>query len=274
MSPPGGLERPSGASGALGRGLQVLTTIARHGPLNVAQISGELAIPQSSVYRIVRALRSFGLVVERGGEYAIEALFWDRAGDEQLVERVAQRSRLILRSLASVTGATADVLVRSGRHAVCVQEVPATTHEPTRLPVGDPMPLHAGAEHRVLLAFAPAEVIDEVLVSHPPRLTSATLTPDQLVTSLAQIRQRGLAVSRGEYIIDAVAVGAPVIVAGRAVCSVGVAGPRASCGGDWVRAVAPQVRRAAAQLAESLGSSAAGRFSPGENGIDLPHQSP
>ncbi len=254
MSPTEGLEPDTGASGALSRGLQVLTAIARHGPLNVAQISGELGIPRSSVYRILRALRSFGLVVERRGDYAIEGLFWDRAGDEQLVARVAQRSRLILRSLAAVTGATADVLVRSGRHAVCVHEVPAATAEPTRLPVGDPMPLHAGAEHRVLLAFAPAEVIDEVLVSHPPRLTAATLSLDQLVTSLAQIRQRGFAVSRGEYITDAVAVGAPVMVAGRAVCSVGVAGPRVTCGGDWVRAVAPHVRRAAAELAESLSS--------------------
>ncbi|MGC8498603.1 MAG: IclR family transcriptional regulator [Acidimicrobiales bacterium] len=254
MSPPEGREHQTGTSGALGRGLRVLTTIARHGPMNVAQISGELAIPRSSVYRIVRALRASGLVVERRGDYAIDGLFWDRAGDEQLGERVAQRSRLILRSLAAVTGATADVLVRSGHHAVCVQEVAAATPEPTRLPVGDPMPLHAGAEHRVLLAFAPAEVIDEVLVSHSPRLTSATLSPDQLVTSLAQIRQRGFAVSRGEYIIDAVAVGAPVRVAGRTVCSVGVAGPRTTCGGDWARAVTPHVRRAAAELAESLSS--------------------
>ena len=254
MSPPEGLERGAEAGSALGGGLQVLTTIARRGPMNAAQVSGELAIPLSSVYRVLRALRSFGLVVEHGGDYAIDALFLSRAADEQVVERVAQRSRLILRSLAAVTGGTADVLVRSGSHAVCVQEVPAATQEPTRLPVGDPMPLHAGAEQRVLLAFAPAEVIDEVLVSGLPRLTAATLGPDQLVTSLAQIRQYGLAVSRGEYITDAVAVGAPVIVGGRAVCSVGVAGSRPACGGDWVRTVAPHVRRAAAELAESLWS--------------------
>ncbi len=242
------------ASGALARGLLVLTTIARRGPLNAAQVSTALDVPLSSVYRILASLRAFGLVIERSGAYELDARFAARAADERTVARIAERSRLVLRTLVAATGATADVLVRSGRHAICVGEVTPADLEPTILPQGDPLPLHAGAEQRVLLAFAPAEILDEVLISGPPRVTAATLTPERLLTSLAEIRLRHLAVSHGEFQTDAVAVGAPVLVGGSVVCSVGVAGPRERCDTSWVRTAAPHVRRAAADLAESLTS--------------------
>ena len=61
-------------------------------------------------------------------------------------------------------------------------------------------PLYAGAPGRVLLAFAPPEVLDEVLAQDLLRITDRTPTEAELRASLGGIVMTGLAISEGELI--------------------------------------------------------------------------
>jgi DNA-binding IclR family transcriptional regulator len=112
------------------------------------------------------------------------------------------------------------------------------------------MQLHAGAEQRVLLAFAPRQLIEEVISRGLRNYTTATLSTERLLTTLEQTRQRKIAISRGEYVSGAVAVGVPVIVRGQAVCSVGVAGPSVRCTNEWVRDAATSLAKASLTLTD------------------------
>ncbi|MDE2282222.1 MAG: helix-turn-helix domain-containing protein [Actinomycetales bacterium] len=241
--------------GAFARGLRVFRVIAERGSANVAAIAADLDLPVSTVYRLARTLREAGLVSVRDNEYRVSRTFANIATVRLHHDVLSHAARPALERLVDETGATSNVLVRSGLSAYCVHEVEAERGEGPRLPIGEPMALHAGAEHRVLLAFAPAPLIDAVIGGGLPSYTTTTPNAPALRTSLDEIRQRRLAVSHGEYLPGVVAVGVPVFVQHRVVCSVGVAGPAERCSNDWVRRSLSALATASLALSDLLASA-------------------
>ena len=250
----GGAAAPPG-EGVLVRGLRVFVAIAERGSTNAAAVASELDIPVSTVYRLLRTLREAGLVVERDNEYRVSRTFANIATvrlDNGVLSDVA---RPALEWLSAQTGETSNLLVRSGLSAYCVHEVESQRGEGPRLPIGQPMKLHAGAEHRVLLAFAPAPLVDAVIGGGLPSYTVSTPSAPSLRSSLELIRQRRLAVSHGEYLPGVVAVGVPVFVHHRFVCSVGVAGPDDRCNDESVRAAVGVLAKTSLTLSDLLATA-------------------
>ncbi len=240
---------------ALARGLRVFRAIAERGSANVASIAAELDIPTSTVYRLVHTLRDVGLVSVRDNEYRVSRTFANITTVRLHHDLLSTAARPALERLAEETGGTSNLLVRSGLSAFCVHEVESERGEGPRLPIGQPMTLHAGAEHRVLLAFAPPPLIDAVIGSGLTTYTGTTPSAPALRTSLAAIRQRRLAVSHGEYLPGVVAVGVPVFLHHSVVCSVGVAGPDERCTDEWVRRSASALATASLTLSGLLASA-------------------
>jgi DNA-binding IclR family transcriptional regulator len=232
------------------RGLRVFTTITEQGSVNAGAIAVFLDMPISSVYRFLGTLKELDLIVEVNNKYQLGSTFRALASQGLDHERRAKFSLPVLRRLVSETGETADLLVRSGLSAICVQEAESRFTMRIGLHVGAPLQLHAGAEQRVLLAFAPPQVIEEVISRGLRRYTAATLSADKLLSSLEQTRKKKIAISRGEYVSGAVAVGVPVFVRGQPVCSVGVAGPKERCTNEWVRIAAVSLAKASLTLTD------------------------
>ena len=221
------------------RGLRVFTTITEQGSVNAGAIAVFLDMPISSVYRFLGTLKELDLIVEVNNKYQLGSTFRALASQGLDHERRAKFSLPVLRRLVSETGETADLLVRSGLSAICVQEAESRF----TMRIG----LH---EQRVLLAFAPPQVIEEVISRGLRRYTAATLSADKLLSSLEQTRKKKIAISRGEYVSGAVAVGVPVFVRGQPVCSVGVAGPKERCTNEWVRIAAVSLAKASLTLTD------------------------
>ena len=251
VGPDGGPDDES----SLARGLRVFRAIAERGSTNVATIAADLEIPVSTVYRLVRTLRDAGLVSARDHEYRVSRTFANITTVRLHNDVLSTAARPALERLTEATGATSNLLVRSGLAAYCVHEVESERGEGPRLPLGQPMTLHAGAEHRVLLAFAPPPLIDAVIGSGLASYTVTTPNAPALRTSLATIRQRRLAVSHGEYLPGVVAVGVPVFVHHSMVCSVGVAVPDEHCTDEWVRRSAGALATASLTLSDLLASA-------------------
>jgi DNA-binding IclR family transcriptional regulator len=77
----------------------------------------------------------------------------------------------------------------------------------------------------VLLAFAPPEVLDEVLTQDLVRITEATPTEDELREHLGAVVMTGLATSEGELIEGSVAIAAPVFREDGIVGAIGLLAP-------------------------------------------------
>jgi DNA-binding IclR family transcriptional regulator len=93
------------------------------------------------------------------------------------------------------------------------------------LEVGAELPVHASALGKAMLAFAPAELLDDLFEEPPAKLTSRTLTPAALRKELASTRDSGIARERDEAVLGESSVaGAIFDHSGHAVGSIGVVG--------------------------------------------------
>jgi DNA-binding IclR family transcriptional regulator len=215
---------------SVARACQLLLWVAeqpRGATAKEVAIAQRLALP--TTYHLVNTLVDQGLLAKSGGRRYIlgesasvlaQAYLRGRAVPENLltaVHELADRTRETtyladwgeheIRVLASVEG---GMMVR-------VAEVASGRYEDA----------HARANGKVLLAYAPDELREDYLASHPMRrLTPNTITePDELDGELRRIRRRGYAIDQEEFTAGVSCVGAPVLQNGRLVAALGISVP-------------------------------------------------
>ncbi|QIZ38843.1 IclR family transcriptional regulator [Saccharopolyspora sp. ASAGF58] len=240
----------SGSPSSFARGLDVLAAVVDGGPQRVEEISRRTGLPTSSVYRFLRTLVAAGFLEPDDGVYRVGARL-ARSG-EGGNERLRELALPLLRRLVEQTSETALLTVRVGRSALVVESVDSPHSMRVSFTRGHLRPLHAGASAKALLAFAPAEVADEVLKHGMERFTPNTPTKSALCRQLETIRQQRYVISHGEVDQHAVAIGVPVMRGGELVCAFSVAGPEHRLDGSRARAELRALQAAAAQLEAAL----------------------
>ena len=246
-----GAASGSGGGTSLERGLRVLLAVSDRGSVRVDALVGQLGLPASTVYRYLRTLRDLGLVEETDG--------WYRPGEHLGTTRRVSNSTLaslakpILRPLAAETGETALITARAGMAALCVEQVESPSHMRMAFEIGQVLPLQAGAASRVLLAYAPQDVIERALGGPLAVYTASTPDAVKLRRQLENIRATGFATSRGEFIPGAFAVAVPVFHGESVVAGLALAGPAARCTHEWQVLARPRLADAARSLSALLG---------------------
>ncbi|HEX5192480.1 MAG TPA: IclR family transcriptional regulator [Solirubrobacteraceae bacterium] len=227
-------------SSTLARGLVLLTTLSERGQARADELAAAAGLPVSTTYRYLRLMREHGFAVDRAGVYDCGPLLADRSqppGDYGGLVAVAGP---LMERLTHATQETVTLAVRVGvSHVLCVHQTESPRSTRTAFRIGQRLPLHAGAGERVLLAFAPPEVIEMVLIGELERYTANTPGTDELRRRLASTRDAGITTSRSEYVPGALAVAIPVAVAGDVVCSLTVSGPGDRCSAGWQARVKP-----------------------------------
>jgi IclR family acetate operon transcriptional repressor len=236
------------------RGLRLLLTVADRGEARADELSTSLEMPLSTVYRYLRTLGEFGFVDRHGGVFRVGPKLLIGTGANVSSERLIRHADAALRMLVHETGETSVVVRRIGLSCVCLHQIESESSLRVTLEPGEMSPLYAGALGRVLLAFAPPEVLDEVLAQDLARVTDATPTENELREGLAAAVMTGLVVSEGELIPGSVAVAAPLFREDGIVGAIGVLAPAFRADGPWRtrtgRLVAEAARMINAALAE------------------------
>ncbi|MGI5169094.1 IclR family transcriptional regulator [Spirillospora sp. CA-253888] len=181
------------------------------------EIADRLGVARSTAYRYLQSLLASGMVEETSpAGYRLGPQVFELARLARKGLGLSEAARPVMRELAAETGETVLLTRRTGAEVVCLERREAD--RPVRLSYerGHVLPINAGAAALVLLAWAPGEVIDEIVEgAELPRFTGATLTDaGALRARLAEIRDAGVAVTRGELDPDVVGVAAPVRDAG------------------------------------------------------------
>ena len=235
------------------RGLRVLLTIADRGEIRADELSALLDTPISTIYRYLRTLAGFGFVDRQGAGYRLGPRLIIGRGANVTAEELRRTADPVLRLLAEETGETAVIVRRVGLMAVCLHEVPS--RHPLRVAIAPDtsLPLDSGAFGKALLAFAPPEILDEVLAADT-RSPGAPIE-DRLRADLADIVTSGVARSVGEAIGSSVAIAVPIFREDGIVAAIGVVGPESRCGLGW--------RTRVARLLPGAASSVVGALSPG-----------
>ncbi len=236
------------------RGLRVLLTIADRGEIRADELSMLLETPVSTIYRYLRTLASFGFIDRQGAGYRLGPRLIIGSGASVTAEELIRTAAPVLQLLADETGETAVIVRRIGLAAVCLHEVPSEHALRVTLPPDTSLPLHSGALGKALLAFAPDEILDEILASESARDRDPTaIDPDRLRAELAEVVTSGVARSVGEAISGSVAIAVPILREDGIVAAIGVIGPEARCGLAWRRRVARLLPGAASSVVGALG---------------------
>ena len=123
---------------------------------------------------------------------------------------------------------TALLTAPAGRFAIGLDAI--EPQRPVRLSYGRwrTAPMHLGASGKVLLAFLPQRAAERVLagVDHSLTASGRPVDVEQLRRELAEVRQRGVVVTRGELDRGVSGVAAPVLgPRGRLVAGLALVGP-------------------------------------------------
>lgn len=199
------------------RGLRVFLTIADRGEVRADELSTLLETPLSTVYRYLRTLAEFGFVERIEGGYRLGPRLHLTGGATVSSEELIRHADPVLRMLVAEAGETALISRRVGLSAVCLHEVQSTHALRVSCEPGTSTPLVAGALAKVLLAYAPAEIQEEVLAE---AANAASLRRD-LETVLAE----GAARSEGELFSGTVTIAVPILRDDGIVAAIGLIAP-------------------------------------------------
>ncbi|RAJ34665.1 IclR family transcriptional regulator [Kitasatospora sp. SolWspMP-SS2h] len=198
---------PPGAQ-AVHRALGLLHCFHDNGPdLSASELARRMGLSVSTAHRLARTLVATGFLDqdERTARYRLGPAVAE-LGQLSFHQRGLHLAGPELAELARRTGATADLAIRSGPHAVILvggSVLPSTG-------LGLRRPLHSTALGKVLLAWpSPAET---PLRGPLPAYTPRTLTdPAALDAELARTRERGHALNDGESATGVRTLAVPVL---------------------------------------------------------------
>jgi DNA-binding IclR family transcriptional regulator len=234
------------------RGLRVLLAISEGGQVKVNALVEQLGLPPSTVYRYLRPLRDLGLVRESDGYYRVgERLMTPDRGLSNDV--LAHLARPTLQALARESGETALLTIRVGMSVMCLAQVESANPVRMAFEIGQVLPLQAGAASRVLLAYAPAKVVEAVFAGRMLVYTPNTPDLKKLRRQLESIRTLGFATSRSEFIAGAFAVAVPVFHGDAVIAGLALAGPASRCSHQWQVTARPLLLEAGLALSSRLG---------------------
>ena len=182
-----------------------------HRRLTLTELAERAGLPVPTAHRLVGELVAWGALARTSaGTYVIGRRMWDlgllaphRAG---LVELASP----YLHDLYGATLATVHLAVREGTEVLYVDRLRGSASVPIVSTVGSRLPMHATGVGKVLLAYAPSEVVRAVLADLP-RVTAYTITqPGTLQRQLASVRRDDYATTVEEMSLGACSVGVPV----------------------------------------------------------------
>jgi DNA-binding IclR family transcriptional regulator len=196
---------------------------------SLTSLSQELGTPKTSLLNLLPALTADGYLLRDGHQYRLGPQAFALA---QIIlqsrQDIAGLARPLLQRLAADTGKTVTLCVLAPDERAILHIVKEESPAAMRFVVeeGHRAPLHTTAGGRVMLAFRPGEWAEHFF-------DNARLTPNtrntitdvaRLRASVAEVRRKGYAVTRGETYEMVGAVAAPVFGAQGFVGAVVAAG--------------------------------------------------
>ncbi len=261
------MERPPQSQNrSLVRATALLDALSAAGkPLGVRELARHLGMPSSTVHRLLQVLETVGLVQrqEPPGAYALgyKVLQW---GSAYLRQANLRRYALPYMSrLREATGETVGLSVRVGRMRVYMEQLESPHDIRMTVEVGRPYPLVAGAPGKLLLAYAPEEVVLELLREADRN--------GALREELASIRSAGYALAGGEVVPGSCTIAVPIADhTGTVVAALSISGPDNRWTRERARQELPRLWKAAEEISRMLGCVRQSATAPSQAGSASP----
>lgn len=240
----------------LSRAIAILDSFSHDRPeQTLTSIVRTTGLAPATVHRLLAELVAWGGLERSGrGRYRVGLRLWQLGALAPANRRLRDVALPYLEDLYEVTHQVVHLAVLDDNQVLYVEKLAARPTEDlvsVVSQVGRRLPLHATGPGKVLLAFSPPELLDEVIAAGLPRLTPHTITdPDRLRRAIADIRHSKVSLTRDEITVGASSVAAPVFDhRGAVTASVSVVVPSATTN---LATLVPAVRAAALGITRTL----------------------
>ena len=254
------LRAPKGPVHAVGKAMELLELLLRaRRPLSLQELCAQSGYPKSTAHALAATLREYDMIAQTAdGRYTLGMKLYECGCAVSGGWDVKEAARPYLEQLARQVGWGSYLALRSGDHVLTVDRCSGSTGAGLQLTVepGIPMPLHATAQGKLLLAAASEQELRRYCrqVGLQPYTRHSLTDPEALHSALAEIRARGYAVEDGEYRVGLRAVAAPVYDAtGAPAYAIGVVGLFPRVQSEEFQLAVSKTVDAAARLSSALG---------------------
>ena len=216
-----------GGTQAVDRAAALLTHVVEaDAPVTFAELSEASGLARSTTSRLLAALERTRLLERSGtGEYVGGPLFVLYAARHDRNKQLARLALPMLEAIGESTGETVHVAVANGGRVEHIAQVDSTFLLGARDWTDIEVPAHCSALGKVLLAW---DVLDRPAGRLEAPTGHSLRSRGDLDVDLAQVRNRGFAVTRDELEVGLAGVAAPVFGPDKdVVAAVGVSGPTA-----------------------------------------------
>ncbi|MEG1576240.1 MAG: IclR family transcriptional regulator [Clostridium sp.] len=224
----------------------------------IAELSDKMQLPPSTIHRILQTFceKKFVIRDEHSHTYQLgpALISLGRAAANNI--RIQDAALPILKNLSYVTREDSYLVIQVGDKGLVLDKVDGPNHLKVVEEFGYEMDLHCGAIRKVLLAYQSADYIDFYLNHRLDRPEAfPQISRGALSSELKTIQQNGIAVSHGEYVHDAVGIGAPIFgIDGHVAASVGIIAPYSRIADDMhLTHLEEQVKHSSAELSYYMG---------------------
>lgn len=210
----------------------LMAVAARRGGVSLAELALQLALPKTSLHRLLRTLEGGGYLTHAGGLYS--------PGPESIrlakvLSRASQLAdfpacaRPVLEWLADETGETVmlSVLSDAGTESIYVDVIESEAPLRFTLRIGNRRPLFSTASGKVMLAFSPEETRTRYLAQADfLQFTAETSGKKEMPAIFRRAREGGVIFDRNGIVDGASGIASPAFDReGVLFCAVSVAGP-------------------------------------------------
>lgn len=237
--------------------VSVLETVAEHQPVGVSELARLVQLPKTTVQRCLETLKSAGWTRHSLGSpvrWSITARVWTVAGSTSAYATLRDAALPMLHRLRDELDETVHLSALDGLDAIIIERVDCRQMVRTYTALGTITPLHGPAAGKAILAHVSDAHVDAMIDAGLDRFTDRTLSDsDELREELAQIRERGYAVNRGEWRPDIFGVGVPILGSDqRPVGSISISMPAFRFREEDLPRYADLLMGAAREIAKSL----------------------
>ena len=241
----------------LTRALDILEIVSKTEGLTASQISKEVRLPQSTVFRLLSALVNRGYIErdKRGKVYTLSIKILELAGTLFQQMTLLKSAKPYLESLALESQETVHLAVLRDSEALYIDKEEGSKSIRVASQVGKRNPLHCTGVGKALMAYLPDEEIDRIIAEKGlKRYTSKTITAKtKLKKHLQLIKERGYTIDDGEHEDGVRCFAAPIRnYTGKVIASISMAGPDNRLR-EKDKELSDLTKKTAAQISERLG---------------------
>lgn len=245
-------------TGSLEKAIDILDLISEHADgMSQNDLAERLALPRTTVYRILATLVARGLIRRDPGRrmYCLGFRCVEMARQVYSMPALVSAASAELRALRDLTGETSYIGALEGLDVVSLERYDSPHSQRSNASLGHRKPVYATSQGKAILSALPAEQREAIVRD----LTLKALTPltitdrRRLQAELRIIQSRGYAIDDEENVMGTRCVGAPVLdPQGVVRGAISVAGPAYRLTIARIELLGPELVEAARHIGAQL----------------------